>query len=88
MGGRKDMTAKTLIEEPKLQIQASNDGVWLYFQTSDGNRAGLNLPTMYSEKEGIIARTIIQWCKDYAATCPPIAPHERRREQPETHDGK
>ena len=57
---------KTLIKNPKLEIQSSEDGVWLYFTASNGLQAAINLPVVFSDKTRIEGRAIVQWAKDFA----------------------
>ena len=82
---------KTLIENPKLEIQSANDGVWLHFRTADGKHASLNLPTLYKHDGGIIDKAVHLWCLEYAHANPPnadLSHADTTLKQKETSNGK
>ena len=58
---------KTLVEKPELEIESRDDRVWLHFRCSTGESANLELATMYGEQTGIVAASIVRWCKEYSA---------------------
>lgn len=49
-----------------LQINSSEDGVWLHFNDSKGNKASINLPATYDD-DRIVDRCVRQFCKDYVS---------------------
>jgi hypothetical protein len=62
---------KTIISNPKLEIQSSRDGVWLHFETRNGKCASINLPTFFANDRSVRDTAIVQWAVEYAHTNPP-----------------
>ena len=66
------MKTTTLIESPNLQIQSSEDGVWLMFSTAAGRHSNINLPSFFGRERSMNDETIRQWSEEYARLNPPI----------------
>jgi hypothetical protein len=56
---------KTLLQNPELKIQSSNDGVWLHFKASDGRAASLNVH-LIRQDGSIVQGALVQWAKEFA----------------------
>lgn len=61
---------KTIIKNPKLKIQSSEDGVWLHFKASNGKSAAINLTNQVGD--GIIQKALRQWAVDYVKANPKL----------------
>ena len=64
---------KTLIDNPKLEIESKEDGVWLFFNVG-GLSSGINL-SAYNRTGRMVDMTIQMWCESYA-----LCEKERRKE--------
>ena len=56
---------QTIIKTPELKVDSTQDGVWLHFKTSTGNRASVNLHVTF-DKHNIIDAAIREWAREYA----------------------
>ena len=55
------------MQERGLEIQLSEDGVWLRFRTRSGKEAAINLVAYAKERpNSMISNILLEWCSEQA----------------------